>query len=188
MIFRNQFRVGRNRPSGKSANLLTGRSVVRTRLPLSRLGQPGSIPAFVQPSGGMAVRHRKGKEIELALIADLTPILGQCDHEAIRTKSSVARCLSVQSANLLIGRSMVRTRPPHLDYFCLDLSNSAASQSSCFLRVAWQLGSGRVLQQNDYIIIITIIIIIIIVIIISLLLACRGGALESMQSSFFDFR
>ncbi|KAG5454363.1 hypothetical protein CSKR_113909 [Clonorchis sinensis] len=30
-----------------------------SRLPLSRLGQPGSIPALVLPSGGMAVRHRK---------------------------------------------------------------------------------------------------------------------------------
>ncbi|KAG5447219.1 hypothetical protein CSKR_113522 [Clonorchis sinensis] len=49
-----------------SANLLTGRSVVRTRpLPLdfpcpSGLGQPGSIPALVLPWGGMAARHRKG--------------------------------------------------------------------------------------------------------------------------------
>ncbi|KER30752.1 hypothetical protein T265_02898 [Opisthorchis viverrini] len=30
-----------------------------SRLPLSGLGQPGSTPALVQPSGGMAVRHRK---------------------------------------------------------------------------------------------------------------------------------
>ncbi|KAG5444602.1 hypothetical protein CSKR_100705 [Clonorchis sinensis] len=30
-----------------------------SRLPLSRLGQPGSIPALVSPSGGVAVRHRK---------------------------------------------------------------------------------------------------------------------------------
>ncbi|KAG5445016.1 hypothetical protein CSKR_105028 [Clonorchis sinensis] len=30
-----------------------------SRLPLSRLGQPGSIPALVLPSGGMAARHRK---------------------------------------------------------------------------------------------------------------------------------
>ncbi|KAG5446388.1 hypothetical protein CSKR_110271, partial [Clonorchis sinensis] len=35
-----------------------------SRLPLSSLGQPGSIPAFVQPSGGMAVRHRKGATAE----------------------------------------------------------------------------------------------------------------------------
>ncbi|KER32121.1 hypothetical protein T265_01743 [Opisthorchis viverrini] len=30
------------------------------RLPLSRLGQPGSIPALVLPSGSMTARHRKG--------------------------------------------------------------------------------------------------------------------------------
>ncbi|KAG5453519.1 hypothetical protein CSKR_102983 [Clonorchis sinensis] len=30
-----------------------------SRLALSRLGQPGSIPALVIPSGGMASRHRK---------------------------------------------------------------------------------------------------------------------------------
>ncbi|GAA50173.1 immunoglobulin-binding protein 1b [Clonorchis sinensis] len=33
-----------------------------SRLPLSRLGQPGSIPALVLPSGGMAVRHRKARD------------------------------------------------------------------------------------------------------------------------------
>ncbi|KAG5452110.1 hypothetical protein CSKR_107912 [Clonorchis sinensis] len=48
-----------------SAYLLTGRSVVRTRslsafrLPLSRLGQPGSIPALVLYPGGIAAKHRK---------------------------------------------------------------------------------------------------------------------------------
>ncbi|KAG5445102.1 hypothetical protein CSKR_104004 [Clonorchis sinensis] len=31
-----------------------------SRLPLSRLEQPGSIPAFVLPSGSMAARHRMG--------------------------------------------------------------------------------------------------------------------------------
>ncbi|KAG5445635.1 hypothetical protein CSKR_104834 [Clonorchis sinensis] len=35
-----------------------------SRLPLSRLGQPGSIPALVLPSGSMAVRHRKGATTE----------------------------------------------------------------------------------------------------------------------------
>ncbi|KAG5443701.1 hypothetical protein CSKR_104616 [Clonorchis sinensis] len=35
-----------------------------SRLPLSRLGQPGSIPALVQTSDGMAVRHRKGATAE----------------------------------------------------------------------------------------------------------------------------
>ncbi|KAG5454059.1 hypothetical protein CSKR_102024 [Clonorchis sinensis] len=35
-----------------------------SRLPLSRLGQPGSIPALVLPSGGMAARHGKGATAE----------------------------------------------------------------------------------------------------------------------------
>ncbi|KAG5441208.1 hypothetical protein CSKR_102420 [Clonorchis sinensis] len=34
------------------------------RLLLSRLGQTGSIPALVLPSGGMAARHRKGVTAE----------------------------------------------------------------------------------------------------------------------------
>ncbi|KAG5441434.1 hypothetical protein CSKR_107659, partial [Clonorchis sinensis] len=35
-----------------------------SRLPLSRLGQPGSIPALVLPSGGMAAGHRGGATAE----------------------------------------------------------------------------------------------------------------------------
>ncbi|KAG5455058.1 hypothetical protein CSKR_109924 [Clonorchis sinensis] len=35
-----------------------------SRLPLSRLGKPGSIPALVRPSCGMAFRHRKGSKAE----------------------------------------------------------------------------------------------------------------------------
>ncbi|KER20015.1 hypothetical protein T265_11335 [Opisthorchis viverrini] len=34
------------------------------RQPTDRLGQPGSIPALLQPSGGMAVRRRKGATAE----------------------------------------------------------------------------------------------------------------------------
>ncbi|KER27170.1 LOW QUALITY PROTEIN: hypothetical protein T265_13838 [Opisthorchis viverrini] len=47
-------------------NLLTGRSVVRTRTlhPLSGFSQSGSIPALALPSGGMAVKHRKGSAAE----------------------------------------------------------------------------------------------------------------------------
>ncbi|KAG5451943.1 hypothetical protein CSKR_110368 [Clonorchis sinensis] len=39
-----------------------------SRLPLSRLGQPGSIPALVPPSGCMAVRHQKGATAERLLL------------------------------------------------------------------------------------------------------------------------
>ncbi|KAG5443326.1 Thioredoxin domain-containing protein 17 [Clonorchis sinensis] len=42
----------------------------------------------------------------------------------------------------------VRTRPPPLDFPCLGLGNLTVSQPSCFSRVAWQLGTERVLQLN----------------------------------------
>ncbi|KER20104.1 LOW QUALITY PROTEIN: hypothetical protein T265_15393 [Opisthorchis viverrini] len=47
-----------------------------SRLPLSRLGQPGSIPALVLPSGGMAARHRKGATAErfVSLISEILRI------------------------------------------------------------------------------------------------------------------
>ncbi|GAA56555.1 hypothetical protein CLF_111095 [Clonorchis sinensis] len=45
--------------------------------------------------------------------------------------------------------SVVRTRPLPLDFPCLGLGNLAVSQPSCFLWVAWQLGTERVLQLND---------------------------------------
>ncbi|KER25998.1 hypothetical protein T265_06688 [Opisthorchis viverrini] len=35
-----------------------------SRLPLCRLGLPGSIPTLMQPSGSVAVRHRKGATAE----------------------------------------------------------------------------------------------------------------------------
>ncbi|KER30218.1 hypothetical protein T265_03280 [Opisthorchis viverrini] len=96
-----------------------------TRLPLSRLGQPGSIPALVLPSGGMAARHREGATAE--------------------------RFLSFhQSANLLIRRIVVRTRPLHRDFPCLGFGNLAVSQPSRFLLVTWQLGTERVLQLNAF--------------------------------------
>ncbi|KAG5441825.1 hypothetical protein CSKR_100691 [Clonorchis sinensis] len=39
-----------------------------SRLLMSRLGQPGSSPALVLPSGGMAGRHRKGVTAEQFLV------------------------------------------------------------------------------------------------------------------------
>ncbi|KER23878.1 hypothetical protein T265_08341 [Opisthorchis viverrini] len=69
----------RDGPIGQSANLLTGRPVVRTRplppgfpclgldnLAVSQpsLGQPGSTAAPVLPSGGVVARHRKGVTAE----------------------------------------------------------------------------------------------------------------------------
>ncbi|KAG5443019.1 hypothetical protein CSKR_113263 [Clonorchis sinensis] len=56
---------------------------------------------------------------------------------------------SGQSASLLSGRSVAGTRPLPLDFPCLDLGNLAVFQPSYFFRVAWQLGTERVLQLND---------------------------------------
>ncbi|KAG5441160.1 hypothetical protein CSKR_102745 [Clonorchis sinensis] len=44
---------------------------------------------------------------------------------------------------------VVRTRPPPLGFPCLGLGKLAVSQPSCFPRVAWQLGTERVLQLNS---------------------------------------
>ncbi|KER23764.1 hypothetical protein T265_08417 [Opisthorchis viverrini] len=50
---------------GEMAQVVRGSNPISaTRLPLSRLGQPGSIPALMLPSGGMAARHRKGATAE----------------------------------------------------------------------------------------------------------------------------
>ncbi|KAG5450969.1 hypothetical protein CSKR_105278 [Clonorchis sinensis] len=112
------------------------RSVVR--FPLSKLGQPGSIPALVIPSGGMAARHRKG------VTAEGSP------YDPRPTSSRGRDGSSGKSANLLTGRSVVRTRPLPLEFPCLGLGNLEVSQPSCNLRLAWQLGTERVLQLNDF--------------------------------------
>ncbi|KER19002.1 hypothetical protein T265_12059 [Opisthorchis viverrini] len=54
------------------------------------------------------------------------------------------------NANLLTGRSVVRTQSLHLDCFCIGLGNPAVSQLSYFSRVAWYQGTGWVLQLNGY--------------------------------------
>ncbi|KAG5453141.1 hypothetical protein CSKR_106967 [Clonorchis sinensis] len=43
---------------------------------------------------------------------------------------------------------VVRTRPVSPDFPCLGLGNLAVSKPSCLHRVAWQLGTERVLQLN----------------------------------------
>ncbi|KER23741.1 hypothetical protein T265_08432 [Opisthorchis viverrini] len=51
--------------------------------------------------------------------------------------------------DLLTGGSVIRTQSLHFG-FSLGLSNWAVSQYSYFLRVAWQLGTERVLQSKDF--------------------------------------
>ncbi|GAA55779.1 Ras-related GTP-binding protein D, partial [Clonorchis sinensis] len=58
-----------------------------SRLPLSRLGQPGSIAALVLPSDGMAVWHRKGVTAGLSRsvqtiirLSSASPVVYYCDN------------------------------------------------------------------------------------------------------------
>ncbi|KAG5454445.1 Heteroproteinous nuclear ribonucleoprotein L, partial [Clonorchis sinensis] len=72
-----------------------------SRLPLSRLGQPGSIPALVLPSGGMAARHRKSATAE-RYTAILT---GACCHvPASRNTFSPSSSSSLRSPPDLLYR------------------------------------------------------------------------------------
>ncbi|KER19307.1 hypothetical protein T265_15584, partial [Opisthorchis viverrini] len=57
--------------------------------------------------------------------------------------------LSGCSVSLLARGSVVRTRHLSFNFPCLGLGSLAVSQPSCFIRVAWQLGTERVLRLND---------------------------------------
>ncbi|KAG5452304.1 hypothetical protein CSKR_106733 [Clonorchis sinensis] len=97
-----------------SANLLTGRSVVRTPpppldFPLSRLGQPDSIPALVLPSGCMAVRHRKGVTAERLLL--FLFIFSSSVQSTAGRKAK--RFVLLVSRNMLLVSMGLRLRLPH---------------------------------------------------------------------------
>ncbi|KAG5452653.1 hypothetical protein CSKR_114424, partial [Clonorchis sinensis] len=124
---------GRDSSNGYSVNLLTGRSVVRTRpLPLDFpcLGL-GNL-AVSQPSCFLWVAWQLGTERPFATCRELvyTNVL-----DSGAPDSSVVR--------------VVRIQPQHLDCSCLGLDDLAASEPSRFLRVEWQLGTERVLQMNS---------------------------------------
>ncbi|KER29775.1 hypothetical protein T265_03685 [Opisthorchis viverrini] len=62
----------------------------------------------------------------------------------------------IERSGEMVGDEMAQVvRPPPLGFPCLGLGNLAVSQPSCFLRVAWQLGTGRVLQLNAFFLSIT---------------------------------
>ncbi|KER23739.1 hypothetical protein T265_08430 [Opisthorchis viverrini] len=68
-------------------------------------------------------------------------------------RDSILSCLlqlETRSANSLTGISVIQVGPLPLEFPCLGLGNLAVSQPSCFLHVAWQLGTERVLQLNDF--------------------------------------
>ncbi|KER33182.1 hypothetical protein T265_00879 [Opisthorchis viverrini] len=131
-----------------------------SRLPLCKFGQPGSIPALVLHSGGMVVWHRKGaiagRFFNLVDHSNGLFFLVECSSQiSIHTAKELTDKIwrdssSGQSANLLTGKSVVRTRPLHLVFTCLGLGSLTVSQPLYFLWVARQLGSERVLQLNDF--------------------------------------
>ncbi|KAG5448793.1 hypothetical protein CSKR_111446 [Clonorchis sinensis] len=99
------------------------------RLSLSRLGlgQPCSIPAVVQPLGGMAVRHRKDATAAyLIAVRESQVTVTDAKYFLEVHRETWCRWLIGWSANLLTGRSVVRTRPPYLDLPCLGLGNVTA--------------------------------------------------------------
>ncbi|KER22501.1 hypothetical protein T265_14838, partial [Opisthorchis viverrini] len=60
--------------------------------------------------------------------------------ELMKDKGEKISCGEIaQSANLLAGGSVVRTRPLPLDFRCPGLGNLIVSQSSCLLLMTWQL-------------------------------------------------
>ncbi|KAG5454113.1 hypothetical protein CSKR_110488 [Clonorchis sinensis] len=160
-------------------NLLPGRSVVHaSRLLLSGLGQPGSISALVLPLGSMAAWCSTFSCLKTSQTRDSAGFQ-QLEHEAAWCstfsclKSSQTRDSAgfqpggyeVQKETILVtgarwlkwlGRKFadrkVRGSNPTSasDFRCLDLGNLTISQPSCFLLVAWQLSTERVLQPNDY--------------------------------------
>ncbi|KAG5454949.1 hypothetical protein CSKR_105886 [Clonorchis sinensis] len=55
----------------------------------------------------------------------------------------------LETASWLRHELTVRTQPEHINYSCLCLSSLAIRQPSCFLRLAWQLSTGRILQLAE---------------------------------------
>ncbi|KER20885.1 LOW QUALITY PROTEIN: hypothetical protein T265_15226 [Opisthorchis viverrini] len=180
-----------------------------SRLPLSRLGRPGSISTLLQSSSGMAVKHRKGATVEqfqlklshsepillvihrqrgehwtrvsllveLIISADLwsqrvsnsscwnyeasaSTLLHQRtldEHDSLRANRRLfalilqlgvllhaASCLSWYKGVTGEMAKMARARITDRE----GLGNLIAPQPSCFLRVAWQLGTKKVSQLN----------------------------------------
>ncbi|KER25018.1 hypothetical protein T265_14287, partial [Opisthorchis viverrini] len=99
-----------------------------TRLPLSRLGQPGIIPALVLPSGGMAARHRKGATVEHFLSFFFTrsfPV------QLLLDKLLVA-CPNSQFCNVVLERSgleeHLRERCPGSPGCCRSFDDSSLTR------------------------------------------------------------
>ncbi|KAG5446370.1 hypothetical protein CSKR_110252 [Clonorchis sinensis] len=78
-----------------------------SRHPLSRLGQPGNIPALMLPSGGMAARHRKGVTAEqffsffCDVVWQLTPRPFRISWYPVRSFALPERQMACSSVSLL---------------------------------------------------------------------------------------
>ncbi|KER27870.1 LOW QUALITY PROTEIN: hypothetical protein T265_13701 [Opisthorchis viverrini] len=97
-----------------------------TRLPLSRLGQPGSIPALVLPSGGMAARHRKGATAERFLLrgAFITILQRLLEHESLYFKTACGYAKSLELARKQSLSFLPNNRLP-----CATVSNDPPKYS-----------------------------------------------------------
>ncbi|KAG5440988.1 hypothetical protein CSKR_109694 [Clonorchis sinensis] len=112
-----------------------------SRLPLSRLRQPGSIPALVLPSGCMAARHRKDVTAE-PLEADVADVQGTNkkapsvlsttlgSRRSPRASINLTFCLNPNCTKLakythLQARAMDKVRQP-------NVLHQAASYLSCY--------------------------------------------------------
>ncbi|KER28768.1 hypothetical protein T265_04459 [Opisthorchis viverrini] len=114
-----------------------------SQLSLSRLGQLGSIPAFLPYSGGMTARHQNGVTAER--------VRGSTPTSASRlSPSSFGQPGSILALVLPSGGMAVRHRKDATaKRYDFSLGDLTASQPSCLIRVAWQLGTERVPQLND---------------------------------------
>ncbi|KAG5450665.1 hypothetical protein CSKR_108785 [Clonorchis sinensis] len=71
-----------------------------SRLPLSRLGRPGSIPALVLPPGGMAARHQKARfqvilsqnqtDLQISVFIEISLIWVQVEHKVDRNSGTAS--------------------------------------------------------------------------------------------------
>ncbi|KER21270.1 hypothetical protein T265_10370 [Opisthorchis viverrini] len=127
-----------------------------TRLPLSRPGRSGSIPALVLPPGGMAARHRMLQLNDYYYYYYYLHGLRGPKVFGIKWEVNCLLCFqrgakwSKWLEREFTDRKVRGSNPTSASRLpCLGLGNLAVSQPSCNLWVAWQLGTERVLQLND---------------------------------------
>ncbi|KAG5445311.1 hypothetical protein CSKR_105796 [Clonorchis sinensis] len=134
-----------------------------SRLPLSRLGQPGSTQALMLPLCGMRARHRKERLLFVSMRG--LPRCPELDMRTIRANwqyptlvlpsgSMVSMRRKGVTAERFRGTPIFRrhwARPTirHLDCSCLGLGRLTLSHPSCFLRVSCQVDTEGMFRLND---------------------------------------